>query len=214
MQDGYIRKNLSRKFKIKTVYKQDDPKCMKEVVTRRLRHSIDILNTDKDSRFGSLPDVIFADGGITQIRAIINAIDDINKEIEKAEMKLNVKGKREKIEIPVFGMVKNDKHTTRALINEKREELPLTENLMKLITEFQDTVHDTAIGYYRKLHEKEMSKSVLDNITGIGEKKKKELLVKFGSVSKIANADIEKLTEIKGINEELAQKIKESLNNM
>ena len=65
MQDGIIKKNLSRRFKIKTVLTQDDPKCMEEVVTRRLAHSIE----KEDSGFGKLPDVIFADGGITQIRA-------------------------------------------------------------------------------------------------------------------------------------------------
>ena len=72
MQDGVIKKNLSRRFKIKTVYGQDDPRCMAEVVTRRLKHSIENPN----GGFGSLPDVIFADGGITQIRAIKKAIDD------------------------------------------------------------------------------------------------------------------------------------------
>ena len=68
MVDGVIKRNLSRRFKIKTVYGQDDPRCMQEVVERRLRHSID----KEDDGFGKLPDVIFADGGITQIRAIKN----------------------------------------------------------------------------------------------------------------------------------------------
>ena len=111
-------------------------------------------------------------------------------------------------------MVKNDKHTTRALINENREELPLSEELMKLITQFQDTVHDTAIGYHKKLRAKEMMKSTLDNIYGIGEVKKTELLKKFGSTRKIMDADIAEIVKIKGINEELARKIKEELSNM
>lgn len=214
MQDGVIKKNLSRRFKIKTVFEQDDPQCMKEVITRRLRHSIDILNETKSTGFGALPDTIFVDGGITQLRAAKQAIDEINSEIRIKEKEYNVVENRTPIDIPIFGMVKNDKHTTRALINEKREELPLPEELMKLITQFQDTVHDTAIGYHKKLRDKEMTKSILDGIHGIGEVKKKELLKKFGSSRKIAEADIEELTKIKGINEDLAKIIKEELNNM
>ena len=203
MQDGVIKKNLSRTFKIKTVYSQDDPACMKEVVTRRLKHSI---NDDEKGPFGKLPDAIFADGGITQIRAIKEAIADVKEEIstEKAQYveKLN--------QIVVFGMVKNDKHQTRALINENRKEMKISQELMNLITLFQDTVHDTAIGYHKKLRNKEITHSELDEIEGIGPAKKKLLLKTFGSVEKIKNASIEELTKVKGINEELAKKIKDS----
>lgn len=108
-------------------------------------------------------------------------------------------------------MVKNDKHTTRALINEERKELSLSQDLMNLITRFQDTVHDTAIGYHRKIRDKEVTSSKLDNIKGIGESKKKELLKKFKTINKIKSAEIEELTQIKGINESLAKKIKEEL---
>ena len=203
MQDGVIKKNLSRTFKIKTVYSQDDPGCTKEVVTRRLRHSI---KDDEKGPFGKLPDAIFADGGITQIRAIKEAINDVKEEIstKKAQYveKLN--------QIVVFGMVKNDKHQTRALINENRKEMKISQDLMNLITLFQDTVHDTAIGYHKKLRNKEITHSELDEIEGIGPAKKKLLLKTFGSVEKIKNASIEKLTKVKGINEELAKKIKDS----
>ena len=68
---GVINKNLARRFKIKTVFNQDDPKCLEEVVTRRIKHSVE----NPKGAFGTLPDVIFADGGITQIRAIKNAIN-------------------------------------------------------------------------------------------------------------------------------------------
>ena len=189
MQDGVIKKNLSRKFKIKTVLTQDDPKCMEEVVTRRIAHSIDGQN---GSGFGKLPDAIFADGGITQIRAIRTAIN-----------------KYPKLDIKIFGMVKNDKHQTRALIDENRNEIPISENLMNLITRFQDTVHDTAITYHRKLREKAITKSELDDIKGIGEAKKKELLKHFGSVSKIKQASKEELMQVKGITEKIAEEIAE-----
>lgn len=186
MQDGVIKKNLSRRFKIKTVLTQDDPKCMEEAVTRRLAHSIE----KEDSGFGKLPDVIFADGGITQIRAIKNAIN-----------------KYENLDIKVFGMVKNDKHQTRALIDEERNEIPISESLMNLITKFQDAVHDTAISYHRKLREKAVTKSELDDIKGIGEAKKKALLKHFGSVEKIKQASKEELMQVKGITEKIAEEI-------
>ena len=189
MQDGVIKKNLSRRFKIKTVLGQDDPKCMEEVITRRLKHSIENPN----GGFGKLPDAIFADGGITQIRATQNAIKKYN------------------LDIPVFGMVKNDKHQTRALMDENRNELKISQNLKNLITKFQDTVHDTAIQYHRKLRDKEITKSELDNINGIGNIKKQALLKKFGSVEKIKKANVQEIMEVDGINESLAKKILENL---
>ena len=191
MVDGTIKRNMSRRFKIKTVLTQDDPKCMQEVVTRRLKHSIDNSNS---SGFGKLPDAIFADGGITQIRAIKQAVKSLE------------------LDIPVFGMVKNDKHQTRALINEQRQEFEISENLMNLITKFQDEVHDTAISYHRKLRDESITKSELDYIKGIGEAKKKALLKYFGSVEKIRNSSIEEIVKVNGINEELAKNILQQLN--
>ena len=191
MVDGTIKRNMSRRFKIKTVLTQDDPKCMQEVVTRRLKHSIDNSNS---SGFGKLPDAIFADGGITQIRAIKQAVKSLE------------------LDIPIFGMVKNDKHQTRALINEQRQEFEISENLMNLITKFQDEVHDTAISYHRKLRDESITKSELDDIKGIGEAKKKALLKYFGSVEKIRNSSIEEIVKVNGINGELAKNILQQLN--
>ena len=196
MIDGIIKKNLSRRFRIKTVFEQDDPRCMQEVVERRLKHSID----KEDDGFGKLPDLIFADGGITQIRAILTAIHNVEKESGK------------QLGIRVFGMVKNDKHRTRALIDENRNEIQVSDEIFNLITQFQDTVHDTAIGYHKFLRDKSMSKSALDDIKGVGTTKKALLLKKFGSVQKIKEATVEEISKVKGINEELAQKIKDELN--
>ena len=109
------------------------------------------------------------------------------------------------LNIPIYGMVKDDKHSTRALMNKEREELPLSNILFNLITMFQDSVHDTAIGYHKKLREKELTKSALDEIKGIGDVKKNALLKKFGSIKKIAEADVEEICKVKGINEELAK---------
>lgn len=187
--DGLIKKNLSRRFKIKTVFTQDDPRCTEEVVTRRLKHSIE----NPKGGFGELPNVIFADGGITQIRAI-----------KRATAKYN-------LQIPVFGMVKDDKHSTKNLIDEGRNVITLTEEQMNFVTRMQDEVHNVAIEYNRKLREKEATKSELDNIPGIGEKKKQELLKAFGSIQGIKKASIEEITKIKGINADLARNIKEFL---
>ena len=192
LQDGIVKKNLARRFKIKTVFGQDDPRCMEEVITRRLKHSIE----NENGGFGKLPDLILADGGITQIRAAKNAIKKYN------------------LNIPVYGMVKDDKHRTRALIDENRNEIEVSRELLNLITNFQDSVHDTAIGYHRKLREKETTKSMLDNIEGIGEVRKRQLLKKFGSIKKITEASTEEIAEIKGISLEQAKKIKESLQKM
>ncbi len=188
-QNGVIKKNLSRRFQIKTVYGQDDPRCMKEVVARRIKHSLD----DPRGGFGTLPDLILADGGITQIRAIKEALDETG------------------VYIPVYGMVKNDKHSTRALVDEDKNEFKISENLFNFITNLQDEVHKTAIEYHRKVRDREMTKSKLDYIEGIGEKKRTELLKTFGSVKKIKEASIEELQKVKGISKELAEKLKNEL---
>lgn len=226
MIDGMIKKNLSRRFKIKTVYGQDDPKCMEEVITRRLRHSIDLkkiyendqvittknteykienLTSDIKNKyeegkgFGKLPNLILADGGITQIRATKKAIQNIEKEIGVV------------LNVDVYGMVKNDKHQTRALMDEDRREIEVSEQIFNLITNFQNEVHNTAIGYHKYLRDKSMSRSELDNIKGIGTAKKVALLKKFGDVERIKTASIDELMEVKGINQNLAEEIKKQL---
>ena len=215
LKDGEIKKNLSRRFKIKTVLTQDDPKCMEEVVTRRLAYSACLKDgqekrcdnklenkeniqskksvKNQNTGFGELPDAIFADGGITQIKAIRRAIDKYD------------------VDIKIFGMVKNDKHQTRALIDENRNEIKISQDLMLLITKFQDTVHDTAISYHRKLREKGLTHSALDDIKGVGKVKKEELFKQFGSIEGIKKASVDEICRVKGINRELAIKIKESI---
>lgn len=188
-QNGVIKRNLSRRFQIKSVFDQDDPRCMKEVVSRRIKHSLD----DPRGGFGTIPDLILADGGITQIRAIKEALDENG------------------VYIPVFGMVKNDKHQTRALVDEDKNEFRISENLFNFITNLQDEVHKTAIEYHRKIRDREMTKSKLDYIEGIGEKKRTELLKQFGSVKNIKEASIEDLMKVKGISKELAEKLKKEL---
>ena len=188
-EKGVIKRNLSRRFRIKTVFGQDDPRCMEEVVTRRINQSLENPN----GGFGRLPNLILADGGITQIRAIKRALKTCN------------------VNIPVYGMVKDDKHSTRALIDEDKNEFEISEKLFLFITNLQDEVHNTAIEYHRKIRDKEMTKSALDYIDGIGQKKKEMLLKKFGSVKRIKEASIEELLMCKGISEDLAKRLKAEL---
>ena len=189
LKDGVLSKKDSRRFKIKTVFGQDDPRCMEEVITRRLKHSIN----NSDGGFGKFPDVIFVDGGITQIRAA-----------KRAAKKYNIK-------LPIYGMVKDNKHRTRALIDEYRNEIKLSDNLMNVITNFQDSVHDIAIEYHRKLRDKNITKSILDDIEGIGKVKKQKLLKHFGSIEKIKKASVKEISKIEGINMKLAEKINKAL---
>ena len=187
-QDGIIKRNMSRRFRIKTVYGQDDPRCTEEVVTRRIKHSLE----NPKGGFGTLPDLILADGGITQIKAIKRALSTYNLQDQ----------------IPVYGMVKDDTHSTRALVDENRKEFEISERLFFFITNLQNEVHNKAIEYHRKLREQDMTKSSLDEIEGIGKAKRDALLRKFGTIEKIKNSSIEELTQVKGINEKLAQKLK------
>ena len=187
--NGELKKNMYRRFKIKTVLGQDDPQCTKEVVSRRIKHSIE----NPKGGFGTLPNLILADGGITQIKAIKEALNENS------------------VDIPVFGMVKDDHHSTRALINEFRDEFQISDNLFNWITNMQNEVHKTAIEYHRKLRDKGMTKSKLDDIQGIGEKKRTALLKKFKTVKNIKEATIEELCSVSGINQDLAQKLKNEL---
>jgi len=174
---------------------QNDAKSMNEVITRRLKHSIGRTTLHMDNAisvstaFGKLPNLILVDGGIIQINAAKQAIGSYG------------------LNIPVFGMVKDDKHKTRGLLDENKNEIKLSENLFNFITNLQDEVHRIAIEYHKKLRNKELVKSELDNIKGIGDSKKRLLLKEFKTIENIKNASVTELTKTKGISEELAKKI-------
>lgn len=108
-------------------------------------------------------------------------------------------------------MIKDDKHRTKALIDENRREIKISEKLKNLITNLQDEVHNVAISYHKNLRGKEMTKSALDEIEGIGPKKRQELLKEFKSIEGIKNATIEEIANVKGITFKLAETIKEQL---
>ena len=194
-ENGKSAKRKYRVFKIKSFEGADDYAAMREVIYRRFRRALDEEEqlaagkiTAKDARFLPLPDVILLDGGKGHLSAVTELMEEMDSEI------------------PVFGMVKDDKHRTRALISEHGEAaIPRTSALFKLITHIQDEVHDTAITYHRKLHGKISSE--LDKIPGIGEKRRNTLLTMFGSIDKIKEANISELKRADGMDWKSAESV-------
>ena len=229
--DGKLDKRSYRRFKVEDVIGQDDYLSMKKTIKKRIIHTL-----SGKKGLGNLPDLIIADGGIGQIRVIEETLKELAIEFEEREKeeeksKENTKTIKERednnreivynegiirnyneiLDIPVFGLVKDDKHRTRALITADGKEIKVSENTMRQLAHLQEEVHDTAINYHRKLRDKEITKSALDDIPGIGSVKKKALLKEFKSVENIKKQDVAALTKVNGITRELAQKIRESL---
>ena len=187
-KNGLPAKKEYRKFKI-SIDKNDDYNTMKEVLYRRYYRML-IEKSEK-------PDLIIVDGGINQINACKEIMQLLN---------LNIK---------ICGLRKNDKHRTNDLIDgDTLEEIKIdkTSNVFHYLTRMQDEVHRFTINYHRQIRSKGSISSVLDNIDGIGVKRKKELIKKYGSVVKIKEAKIEELKKI--IPENIAINLKEYLNKM
>lgn len=174
-----------RRFRIKTIEGPNDYGSLQEVLYRRFKRSL-----QGDKGFMEMPDLILMDGGKAQV--------SVAKQVLKA-MKIN---------IPVAGMVKDDKHRTRALVYEE-EELDLKTNpiLYKYVATIQDEAHRFAIDYHRGLRNKMLQKSVLDDIEGIGPKRRNALLSHFGSIEKIRQASFEELCQVEGMTAASAQNI-------
>ena len=173
-KDGQPSKNDYRKYKVQ-VEKNDDYHTMKEVTYRRYFRAL--------LEHSELPELILADGGITQIHAIQETLEE-----------LNLKDK-----IKVCGMVKNDKHRTNELLDgDTLEAYPIDRmsNLFHYLTRIQDEVHRFTINYHREIRSKGSISSILDNIDGIGNVRKKDLIKKYGSLKKISEASVEELKEL------------------
>ncbi len=171
---SYARREY-RRFKIKTFRGQDDPRAMREVVKRRF-----IRYKDGDEKFSNKPDLILLDGGKTQL----SAVSTLFKEMD--------------INIPVFGMVKDDKHKTRALIDIQGNEIGIYANpvVFRFVSAVQEEVHRYSIEYHRKLREKSMTESELTKIEGVGKKRAEELLSVFKSIEKIRKATVTELGKV------------------
>lgn len=185
-KNGKPSKRDYRIFKINDVEGANDIACLRETLLRRFTHE----ERENDGKFNELPDLILMDGGVAQL----NVAKEVLRELD--------------IDIPVFGMVKDDKHRTRGVVNEEGEVyLKPTGGAIRLVTYIQDEVHKTAIEYHRKRKEKKMLGSELENIPGIGKQKRKDLMLHFKSINKIKEASIDELKAVKGISDKFAENI-------
>lgn len=187
--NGRPMKSAYKRFAIKGFDGQNDVGSMNEVLTRRFKH---YYEDDETSTFKQLPDLILLDGGQPQVNAVLPVI---------RQMKINV---------PVFGMVKDTKHRTRAIAYDGGEiEINSHRASFTLVSTIQEEVHRFAITYHHKKHQKSSFSTSLTNIDGIGEKKAKALLKHFKTISAIKNASAEELQQIQSITKKNAQDIVE-----
>ena len=201
-EEGRSKNSDYRRFRIKTVKGANDYDSMREILTRRFSQGLEEVKAIQESKlqfsagkFSNFPDLIMMDGGKGQINIALEVLRDLN------------------INIPVCGLVKDDKHATRGIIY-NNEELIInrSSNLMQLIRRIQDEVHRFAITYHRSLRDKRTLHSVLDDIPNVGEKRRRALLMKFGSVDNIKNATLEQLLETPSINNKAAESIYQYFN--
>ncbi len=194
-EGGFPAKNEYRRFKVKSLDTQNDYASMQEVIHRRFMHARkEKEESVAQAKFSRLPDLILADGGLGHVNSVLDVLEELN------------------ITVPVAGMVKDSNHRTRGIVSKDKEyELSKDLNLLRFITSIQDEAHRFAIEYNRKLVKKRYKGSVLDEIEGIGPKRKKALIKHFGSVKNIKQAQIDDLTAVEGITPALARKIIEYL---
>ncbi|APQ77672.1 excinuclease ABC subunit C [Clostridium botulinum] len=194
-EKGRAKPSDYRRFKINTVKGADDYKSMKEILTRRFQHGLSEIKSIQDrklefssGKFSVFPDLILMDGGKGQINIALEVLNTFN------------------IDIPVCGMVKDNKHRTRGLIY-NGEEIIINKygSVMKFITRVQDEVHRFAISYHRSLRGKNSFHSLLDDIPNIGEKRKKDLLFNFKSIDNIKKATYEELLSIPSMDKKSAE---------
>lgn len=189
-ENGERKKSDYRKFRIKTVEGPNDYDSLREVLKRRFTRGIKEQQEEKYTTFSLYPDLILMDGGKGQVNAALEVLESIG------------------VTIPVAGLVKDDFHQTRGVIYENEEKyLKVTSNVYRFFYKIQEEAHRFAINYHRSLRTKNMFTSELDNIKGIGPKRKANLMRHFNSISKIKSASVEELLEVKGMNRSAAESI-------
>ena len=196
LEESEFKKSSYRRFRIKEVMGQDDYGSMEEMLERRINRGLKERSLMEEKKgFGKLPDLILVDGG----KGHVNIVEEVLRD--------------HGLRIPVAGMVKDDKHATRGLIYEKKEIMLLRNTkLYRLISSMQNEVHRFAISYHRNLRKKNTFKTVLDNIEGIGEKRKLELIKHFGSVEGVRKASLEDLKKAPLMNKKTAKNVFEYFN--
>lgn len=192
--NGRPMKSAYKRFAVKGFDGQNDVGSMNEVLTRRFNH---YYEDGSDSTFKILPDLILLDGGQPQVNAVLPVIKKMN------------------INVPVFGMVKDNRHRTRAIAFDGGEiEINSHRSAFTLVSRIQEEVHRFAITYHHKKHQKSSFTSSLLRIDGIGEKKAKALMKHFKTVSAIKEASVEDLKQVSGISQSNAQSIYNYYRNM
>ena len=188
--DGKPRKSEYRKFRIKSVNGPNDYASMEEVLTRRFLHGMEERKEQKESSFTRYPDLILMDGGRGQVHIAEEVIAKLG------------------LDIPVAGMVKDDSHRTRGLYF-KDAELPINTRGegFALLTRIQDEVHRFAIEYHKSIRSKEQVHSSLDDIPGIGPKRRRELMRHFDSIDTLRKADADEIAALPGMNRKAAEGI-------
>lgn len=187
-KNGRPYKKSYRKFKIKSFTGQDDYASMNEVLTRRFQEYFKEKNTGEG--FGILPDLILLDGGVGQINAVKPVLEQFG------------------LKIPLFGMVKDSHHKTRAITGEGGEiAITSKRQAFTLLSEIQEEVHRYAIGYHHAVRKKSQLATSLTEIEGIGKTRAKILLTYFGSIKRIRQADIPELMGVKGMNQPAAEAV-------
>ena len=174
-QDGKPRKSDYKRFKLEGLAGQDDYASMHQILKRRFSHY-----KAGDKGFEEKPDLLLIDGGVNHARVAVQALEELS------------------LSFPVFGMVKDDRHRTRALVTPEGQEIRIDNNqaIFALIGNIQEEVHRFAISYHRQLRSKRLRYSELDSIPGIGPKRKQDLLRQFKSLTAIGQATIEELERI------------------
>ena len=198
-EKGKARRRDYRKFRLRTIEGPDDYASMQEVLTRRFLHGKkeleELKEQGKDTELGGFtkfPDILMMDGGKGQVNVALRVLDEL------------------KLDIPVCGMVKDDNHRTRGLYYNNEEIMfPPNSEAFLLVTRIQDEAHRFAIEYHRSLRAKGQVHSVLDDIKGVGPKRRKELMKYFKDISQIKTAEIEELLNVPGMNQSTAQAIYE-----
>lgn len=192
-----------RKFKIKQVVGPDDYASMREMLTRRFergleeRREIDAKGMREGDKFAIFPDVCLIDGGKGHVGVIEEVLETLG------------------LDIPVVGMVKNDKHKTEKLYYKGRFiEIKGNELIYKFIYEIQEEVHRFSIEYHRNVRSKSMTGSLLDEIEGIGPNRKKQLMIHFQSIERMKEATLEELLSVPGMNRALAERLRAFLQAM
>lgn len=191
-EHGKPKRSDYRKFKIRGVQGPDDYACMEEVLKRRFTHGLQEMEKETLGGFAKLPDLIMMDGGKGQVNVALKVL---------SELRLN---------IPVCGMVKDDKHRTRGLYFENRE-IPIDRNSegFRLITRIQDEAHRFAIEYHRSLRTKDQVHSILDDIEGVGPARRKALMKAFPTQEEIRQASVEELAQVPSMNRRAAEQVYE-----